>query len=263
MLIESDDRYTESLVELWKEVFGDSEEYIRLFFKNAYYDSLCFAETEGDRVISAFYLLGCTVKFQDKSYNGHYLYAAATLPEYRGKGLMSKLINEAIDYAGSINSDFIALVPADDGLYDYYGRFGFAEAMYKYKVSLDKTSDLSSELKPLSDSEAFGKIRNTADCNMLVYNKIGSEYAFDCLRFSGTEIYSVSDSAYYAEDEEFFSCSDDFSSDVSELSKSLDESTVVYTNCPIQNAVKVRNGMIYNLRNDIEFKDIYMNIALD
>ena len=47
------------------------------------------------------------------------------------------------------------------------------------------------------------------------------------------------------------------------FSENKEGSEKIYTNYPFKNAVKIRNGMIYNFRDDIEFKDIYMNIALD
>ena len=91
MLIETKDKYIDSLIKLWNKVFGDDEDYIKLFFKDAYYDCECFAEIYDDEVVSAFYLLKCIIKLDGKIYNGRYLYAAATLPEYRNKGLMGKV----------------------------------------------------------------------------------------------------------------------------------------------------------------------------
>ena len=259
MLIESKNEFIPSLTRLWNVVFGDSDDYIELFFRKAYYDCECFAELDGDKIISAFYLLKSSIRVDGKTYNGRYLYAAATLPEYRGKGLMSKLINEAVVYGEKERLDFIALVPANDGLYDYYGRFGFKESMYKYMA------EISLRLKNCSvitDAEDFGKIRNTSGCNMMVYNKIGTEYAFDCLKFSGADVLAVSDSVYYIDDEELFVSADClYPADI--FDESNEDRLTVYTNYPFENAVKVRNGMIYNFRNDIEFKDIYMNIALD
>ena len=259
MLIKSENKYIPTLTDLWHKVFGDSEEYIKLFFDKAYYDCDCFAEIDEDTIVSAFYLLKCSIKFEGKTYNGRYLYAAATLPEHRGKSLMSKLINEALKYGKNEKLDFIALVPADDGLYDYYGRFGFKESMYKYMV------EISSELKGFAsevNADVFGKIRNTVDCNMLVYNKIGSEYAFNCLKFYDSEILLFGDSVCYTEGEELlFADSSLYPADV--FSENKEGSEKIYTNYPFKNAVKIRNGMIYNFRDDIEFKDIYMNIALD
>lgn len=259
MLIKSEDKYIPSLIKLWNEVFGDSEEYIKLFFKNAYYDCNCFADIYADEVISVFYLLKCNIKYEGKTYNGRYLYAAATLPEYRGRGIMSKLIKEALVYGINENLDFIALLPADDSLYNYYERFGFKEAMYKYRLDVDETADRACNCCLISDADEFFKIRNSAECDMLVYNRIGTEYAFECMNFSGTEIISLGDNAYYATDEELFigGCTDP----EGVLTKISGEG--VCTNYPYKNAVKVKNGMIYNFRNNIEFKDIYMNIALD
>lgn len=263
MLIESRNEYIPSLTELWHRVFGDSEEYIKLFFDKAYYDCECFAEIDGEKIISAFYLLKCCIKSDGNTYNGRYLYAAATLPEYRSKGTMSKLIRQAIIYCKSQDLDFIALVPADDGLYDYYSRFHFAEAMYKYRLKIDSPTSTMRSFGVINGADEFCKIRNTADCDMLVYNKIGTEYAFNCLRYSGTEIFALSDNAYYAVGEELF-CGDNKDIGIAgTLINNLCGETEIFTNIALDGAEKIRNGMIYSFRNDVKFKDIYMNIALD
>lgn len=262
MLIKSENKYIPMLVDLWHRVFSDSEEYIRIFFEKTYYDCECFAEIIDGNIVSAFYLMKCEINLDGKTYNGRYLYAAATLTDYRGGGIMSKLIRESLVYAEKEKLDFIALVPADDGLYDYYGRFGFYEAMYKYKLNCVSTKSLKRDFPIIDTAENFGKMRNTASCDMLVYNKIGSEYAFECLRFAGTNIYRLSDDAYYIDGEELF-CSCDYVYPAETLSYNPDEGECLYTNYAFDGAEKVRNGMIYNFRKDVELKDIYMNIALD
>ena len=260
MLIKSEDKYVSSLIKLWNKVFGDDEDYIKLFFKNAYYDCNCFAEIVGDEVVSAFYLLKCNIKYGGKIYSGRYLYAAATLPEYRGKGLMAKLISEAQEYIKAENLGFIALVPAQDSLYDYYGRFGFKEAMQKYKLTVANKTATMRAYREITDSGEFCKIRASVDCNMLNYSDIGNAYAFDCLSFCGTRVFYLGDNAYYAEGEELL-CSDKETA-VNLINNLCGESTV-YTNCSIDSAEKIRNGMIYTVKNNIEFIDIYMNLALD
>ena len=260
MLIKEKDKYIPSLVNLWNKVFGDEREYIDLFFKEAYFDSECFAEIIDDEVVSALYLLKCIIKYDGKIYRGRYLYAAATLPEYRGKGLMSKLIKEAQDYVNSENLDFIALVPANDGLYGYYSAFDFIEAMYKYRFKIEKDTATMRAYREISDGEEFSKIRNSIDGDMLVYNDICNKYAYECLRYSDVRVFSFSDNSYYAEGEELF-CSDMESA--MNLINNLSGESVVYTNCPLERAEKVRNGMIYYLNDELKNKEIYMNIALD
>ena len=261
MLIEQKDKYISSLINLWHKVFGDETDYIRLFFKEAYYDSECFAVNISDETVSGLYLLKCIIKYDGKIYRGRYLYAAATLPQYRGKGYMSQLIKEALDYAKKEKLDFIALVPADDGLYGYYSGFGFREAMYKYKLSITNKGKCLGELREINP-DGFYSIRSLGD-NMLIYEKISSDYSFDCLKYSGNKIYLIDDKSYYIKDEELF-CADGFLVDTADkLMIGTDSEIEIYTNCVTDDAEKIRNGMIYCLNNELENKEIYMNIALD
>jgi GNAT superfamily N-acetyltransferase len=109
MLIQEKDKYISSLISLWHSVFGDETDYIKLFFKEAYFDSECFAEIIEDEPVSALYLLKCIIKCDGKIYRGRYLYAAATLPEYRGKGLMSKLMTVSAEEQESILMEITTL----------------------------------------------------------------------------------------------------------------------------------------------------------
>ena len=260
MLIKSKEEYTSSLIRLWNRVFGDDEDYIKLFFKEAYYDCECFGEIVADEVVSAFYLLKSSIKSGGKVYKGRYLYAAATLPECRGKGLMAKLIGEAIAYAEDENLDFIALVPADDGLYDYYGRFGFKQAMYKYKYHTVNHTATMRAYREITDGKEFSEIRNSESRDMLIYNDVCNRYAFECLRFSSIRVFYLSDNAYYAEGEELFCSDKDMAMN---LINNLCGESVIYTNCDLDKAEKIRNGMIFAVKENVKLKDIYMNIALD
>ena len=260
MLIKDKEKYTESLVALWNKVFGDEEEYIRLFFGDTYYDSECFAVTVNDEVVSALYLLKSRIRCDGRIYNGRYLYAAATSPEYRGKGLMSQLIDEAKAYAEAEKLDFIALVPASDSLYGYYSSFDFIEAMYKYKYQVTEDYATMRAYREISLGEEFVKIRNSAECDMLIYNDICNKYAFECLRYSGTRVFYLSDNAYYAEGEELLCCDKESAMN---MINNLSGEAVIYTNLPLKKAEKIRNGMIYYINDEFKNKEIYMNIALD
>lgn len=263
MLVTDKEKYIDSLVGLWHNVFGDSEDYIKLFFKEAYFDAECFAEIVENETVSAFYLLNCTIKLDGKIYSGRYLYAAATLPQYRGKGYMSKLINEAIIYAKDKALDFIALVPASDSLYGYYGKFGFIESMYKYELRISKDEPPVKVFREITDYGEFNKIRNSADGNMLIYSDIVNKYAFDCLRFSGSRIYAVTNDSYYIENEEFFSADENFLHSAEALISGLHTDITVYSNCPLNSSLRIKNGMIRSFNSDFIPESIYMNIALD
>lgn len=110
------------LIELWKQAFGDSEEYIEMFLaENASLCKIVIYRAEG-KIASATYLLPVSYARADHTNaKAWYLYAAATLPEYRGNGFFGEVL-------GFIQEWFLEpvfLVPAQKSLISYYERHGF------------------------------------------------------------------------------------------------------------------------------------------
>ena len=66
------------LRELWKRVFGDSDAFLDLFFREIYVPGMAALVEEGGRIVSAAYC----VPFGE----ARYIYAVATAPEHRGRG---------------------------------------------------------------------------------------------------------------------------------------------------------------------------------
>lgn len=263
MLIKSNEKYIASLISLWQKAFGDDEEYIRLFFKDAYYNSETFAVLSEGEVVSSLYLLKAEIKSEGKIYKGRYLYAAATLSEHRGKGYMAKLIKEALAFAAENNLDFIALVPANNGLYGYYERFGFREAMYKYRLKIESETATLRAFREIDDWKEFYDIRSSAKCDMLIHDKVGTKYAFDCMKYAHSRVFAVSDKAYYVEGEELFFSDDGSVSQSEMLMRNLCGEPEIFSNINFGDAEKIRNGMVYCINDELKNKEFYMNIALD
>lgn len=129
---------SEQAVSLWHEAFGDNEEYIR-FFHDEHRSCYCLMLSEGNELVSALYLIDgelCSRK-------GYYLFAAATFKKFRGRGYMAQLLKKAEAFAKQSGRSFIALVPAEPSLFDYYSRFGYKASFYAQKqpVGLGFTFD--------------------------------------------------------------------------------------------------------------------------
>ena len=122
------DNLKSDAVELWHEAFGDSEEYIN-FFHAEHASCVCLMQTEGDELASALYLIDGELC----GHQGYYLFAAATFKKFRGQGHMARLLKKAKDFANQNGKSFIALVPAESSLFDYYSRFGYQTAFYAKK----------------------------------------------------------------------------------------------------------------------------------
>ena len=271
MLIKGDLSYREGLTELWHNVFGDDYDYIDYFFEKAYPYCDTFITLSDGKPASAFYLLPCYIDYEGKRYKGKYLYAAATLPEYRGKGLMAELINEAIYYCrNSSDVDFISLVPAEDGLYNYYRRFGFTDAMYRYVteiMDIDVCSD--SEIQRVEGPAEFYTLRDKLSGNKFIFDESLSDYVFCSMVKDGCSFGKICGDGYFISDSESvyeFICPDGGNLSLSCFrgrNKAYSPSALSFCG----ESKQVPFGMLYpcckELTREWNFTDIYMNLALN
>lgn len=119
---------------LWKEVFGDSDEFISSFITDFYNaDNMLSIEQDG-KIQSMLHV----VPFD---YNGSkvaYIYAVATTASERGKGYAGLLIRRAIEKAKNEGYKAVFTLPADDGLVSFYSQFGFKG---RYAVTFETKND--------------------------------------------------------------------------------------------------------------------------
>lgn len=116
----------EQALSLYKKVFyKDSEDFAKTFTEK-YFDKSCrFIEKDG-KIVSMLYLLDCKIFDGETTYSAFYLYAAATHPDYRNRGLMSQLISSVLK-----EDKVIVTKPANDELFSFYEKFGFTVCSYK------------------------------------------------------------------------------------------------------------------------------------
>lgn len=111
------------LTKLWKLAFGDSEETIEQFFVTAYDPQRCRCIPAGEEIAAALYWLDCECRGQKLAY----IYAVATHPDYRGRGLCRALMEDTHriladrGYAGAV------LMPAGETLRQMYGKMGYRD----------------------------------------------------------------------------------------------------------------------------------------
>lgn len=147
---------------LWEQVFGDDPAYIAEFLRlMRREDRICSLE-EG-RVISALFSLKGSYRHLQKNLDLRYIYAAATAPEYRGKGLMADLLDYAEDLAREEGADGMILVPQEESLFRYYSRFGYQPAFYQKNCLVTKKNtchNIKIDVTALS-SEVLRRMRSS------------------------------------------------------------------------------------------------------
>lgn len=159
----ADEKDIPGLKEIWHISFGDSKEYIDMFMEHQFKEALTVVYEEDSKILSMFFLFRCDFVINEKTHPSFYLYAAATLPQYRGKGIMGKMLGFSKSYAVKKDFDFVILSPAEKSLYDYYGRFGFKTCFKSQKITLDlKSEDEYAANFSENDFEKMLTLRNAA-----------------------------------------------------------------------------------------------------
>ncbi len=117
-----------ALKQIWRECFGDSDEYIDCFFDDLFRDEDMAVGDDGSGPVCMAALLPCTLVLGDRSMPISYLYAMSTLPAVQGRGYASELLAFAARHCRDRGDAGIALMPADKGLLEFYKRFGYKPA---------------------------------------------------------------------------------------------------------------------------------------
>lgn len=93
---------------------------------------------DGQIVSMAFLLPATLLMPSGDSIAVGYLFAAATLPTFRGQGLASKVIDTLHAHAIDIGMQAVFLRPAESTLFDFYARFGYRTAFYTHEYTLSR-----------------------------------------------------------------------------------------------------------------------------
>lgn len=106
---------------MWHEIFGDEIAEIDTFLIR-HSEAVPMIYKEGDRVVSMLFV----VPLQMWEQRVAYIYAVATLAEYRGRGIASNLLGEALRYIEESRAfDCAALIPSSTESKRLYERLGF------------------------------------------------------------------------------------------------------------------------------------------
>lgn len=148
--------------ELWKLAFGDSDEYIDNFY-NTYYrpERVVVLEEDGIvRSMTAWFDTTFVVPGRGE-YRAAYLYAVATHPNCRGRGLAGRLLAGADGYFHSLGIPAVTTVPAEPSLHNFFGSNGFRECFRILGGSLRREEiplPPSNLLRPAL-TEEYGRVR--------------------------------------------------------------------------------------------------------
>ena len=144
-----DDTAVPRLRELWREAFGDTEEFIDCFFDNAYDKNRTLLIEDSDGILSVLYWFDCSLDAQKLAY----LYGIATAKRARGRGLCKKLMQKAHEILRERGYFSAVLVPASEGLFGFYERLGYSTCTYIDEFFALPSTDLPAEIQQIDKAE--------------------------------------------------------------------------------------------------------------
>lgn len=153
------------LIELWQEVFGDSESYIRSFYTHWFSRAEVYTAVEDETVVGMAHTMPFVIKTKGREQPAMYLYAGAVKESYRCQGIFSELI--ALLKRNSDRYGYpLLFIPRSRSLVPYYISHGFREIPISSEVTVTSvpcSMDVSEEKLTAQD---FYMLRNSAFANI-------------------------------------------------------------------------------------------------
>ena len=184
--------------ELWQLAFGDDGAYVDNFYQT-YYKPERMLLLEEDGVVQSMTAWFDTqlVLPGEGRFRAAYLYAVATDPAARGRGLAGRLLAGADEYFRGLAIPAVTTVPAEPSLHNFFGANGFRECFTLFQEDLDPgelpAPAWDNPLRPVSPAE-YGAVREKilADCPHIAYPEEALAYqAGACALTPGGGLYAL------------------------------------------------------------------------
>ena len=175
---------------LWKLAFGDTDEYLDNFYLN-YYRPERAVVLEEDGVVRAMFTWFDTTLTLPEGYTfrAAYVYALATHPDCRGRGLAGKLLREGGELLRPLGIDLLTTVPAEPSLHSFFAANGFCEGfvMEQYRRGPAPVESIPCTLSP-ADPAHYNKVRETllAALPHITFPDEAMAHQLRCCELSGT-----------------------------------------------------------------------------
>ena len=171
VIISPDKRHITGLRNLWKEAFGDGDEFLDAFFTTAFSPQRCRCMTIGDKVAAALYWFECDK--DDKKIA--YIYAVATKRAVRGRGLCHELMEDAHNILKKLGFDYAVLVPGSKELFRFYEGMGYKVCSYIAEKEID-AKDNHISLEALSTDEYCKERRKYLPENSVIQEGVNLQF---------------------------------------------------------------------------------------
>lgn len=186
--------------QLWKLAFGDDDAYVDNFYSSYYRPDRVLVLEEDGQVRSMTAWFDTTFVVPGKgAYRAAYLYAVATHPDCRGRGLAGKLLSDADAYFQSLGIPAVTTVPAQPSLHNFFGANGFGECFRHFEGALspDALPTAPAHLLSPATPEEYAAAREALLASMphIAFPEDALRYQAGCCALGGGGLFCADTSA--------------------------------------------------------------------
>lgn len=163
---------------LWQTAFGDTDAFLDSFFRTAYAADRCRCVLEKDEILAILYWIDCEAMGQKLAY----IYAVATRPDHRGKGLFRMLMEDTHTLLRSRGYAGALLVPQQESLRQMYSKLGYRNTGGLTVFSCT-ASDTPIPLRAIGPEEFARRRRDLLPENAVIQEGHGLAFLAEQLQF--------------------------------------------------------------------------------
>ena len=148
--------------ELWRNAFGDTEDYMEYYFAEKAHGSQVREDRENGRLCSMAFFTEYDALFRGRKCRLPYIVGVATREERRHEGRMTRILSEGIDWWQERKCPLVFLSPADPAIYD---PLGFVPIYWRESTFVEGKGNLSLEISCWDElsSDQKHKVANFAE----------------------------------------------------------------------------------------------------
>jgi predicted acetyltransferase len=187
------------IIHIWNECFpDDSPEFVDLYFTKKYKSENTLVYLLENKIASCLQILPYEMKYFGNICQTFYISGAATLPEYRNKGLMGELLVHSFQEMKNRGALFTVLIPQEEWLVQYYQKysytlcFDYTTLLITRKISLSDELMLLTTLKQNELKEAYNYYQKQSEKHLIFVMKSFDDFKIVCEELKqrrGGEIY--------------------------------------------------------------------------
>jgi ribosomal protein S18 acetylase RimI-like enzyme len=123
---------------IWKICFGDVDEYLDYYFSQMFNVQNTLLYVLDEKAVAMLQMLPAFIQVDEKFMPVQYIFAAATLPEYRKRGIMAELIDEALKIGETRGQILSVLKPTNKKLFGFYEHLGYQADFMIDKITFSR-----------------------------------------------------------------------------------------------------------------------------